>query len=72
MEAMVDWIHVERNWKHLKGKIKEKWGNLTDDEIDKIEGRRDQLESKIQERYACTREIACRDIDYWLWLMTHH
>ena len=35
----------------MKGKVKEKWGNLTDDDLDKIAGRRDQLEGKIQERY---------------------
>jgi uncharacterized protein YjbJ (UPF0337 family) len=66
MEAMMDWNRVEGNWKQLKGKIKEKWGSLTDDEIDKIEGRRDQLEGKIQERYGCTRDIARKDIDDWL------
>jgi uncharacterized protein YjbJ (UPF0337 family) len=64
MEARMDW--VEGNWKHLKGKIKEKWRNLTDDKIDKIDGCRDQLEGKIQERYACTRDFACKDIDDWL------
>src|ERR1700730_17843407 len=52
----------EWNWNQMKGKVKENWGSPTDDEIDKIEGRRDQLEGKIQERYGCTRDIACKDI----------
>ena len=39
------------NWKQVKGKVKEKWGNLTDDDLTAINGQRDQLEGKIQERY---------------------
>ncbi len=51
---------LEGNWKQLKGKLKEKWGNLTDDDLDTIAGRRDQLVGKIQERYGITREEAER------------
>ena len=43
----MDWNRVEGNWKQLKGKIKEQWGNLTDDDLDKIAGKREQLEGKI-------------------------
>ena len=46
----MDWNRVEGNWKQVKGKIKEQWGNLTDDDLDAIEGRHDQLEGKIQLR----------------------
>ena len=46
----MDWNRVEGNWKQMKGKIKEKWGDLTDDDITAINGKRDQLEGKIQER----------------------
>jgi uncharacterized protein YjbJ (UPF0337 family) len=66
MEAMMDWNRIEGNWNQLKGKIKEKWGSLTDDEIDKIEGRRDQLEGKIQERYGLTRDAVRKEIDNWV------
>jgi uncharacterized protein YjbJ (UPF0337 family) len=41
-----DWNKVEGNWKQLKGNIKEQWGKLTDDDLDVINGRRDQLEGK--------------------------
>ena len=51
----MDWNRVEGNWKQMKGKIKEKWGNLTDDDLTAINGKRDQLEGKIQERYGITR-----------------
>ena len=49
----------------MKGKVKEKWGNLTDDDLDKIAGRRDQLEGKIQERYGIAKDQAKKDIDTW-------
>ena len=39
----------------MKGKVKEKWGNLTDDDLTAINGKRDQLEGKIQERYGLAR-----------------
>jgi uncharacterized protein YjbJ (UPF0337 family) len=45
------WDRVEGNWKQFMGLAKEKWGQLTDDELTAIDGRRDQLEGKIQERY---------------------
>ena len=43
----MDWNRVEGNWKQVKGKVKEKWGKLTDDDLTTINGRRDQLEGKI-------------------------
>jgi len=48
----------EGNWKQLKGKVKEQWGKLTDDDLDMINGRRDQLVGRIQERYGVAREMA--------------
>jgi uncharacterized protein YjbJ (UPF0337 family) len=39
----MDWNRIEGNWKQVKGKVKEQWGKLTDDELDKMNGRRDQL-----------------------------
>ena len=49
---------MEGNWKELKGKVKEKWGKLTDSDLDVIDGRRDQLVGKLQERYGIAREEA--------------
>jgi uncharacterized protein YjbJ (UPF0337 family) len=64
-EKRMDWNRVEGNWKQVKGKIKEKWGQLTDDDLDKIAGRRDQLEGKIQERYGMAKDKVRRDVDDW-------
>jgi uncharacterized protein YjbJ (UPF0337 family) len=47
---------IEGNWKQLKGKIKERWGKLTDDQLDMINGKRDQLAGKLQEIYGETRD----------------
>jgi uncharacterized protein YjbJ (UPF0337 family) len=65
-ETVMDWSRVEGNWKQVKGKLKEKWGQLTDDDLDKIAGRREQLEGKIQERYGLTRDMVRKDVDDWL------
>lgn len=56
---------IEGNWKQLKGKAKQKWGKLTDDELDEIEGKRQQLSGKIQERYGKSRDEADREIEEW-------
>jgi uncharacterized protein YjbJ (UPF0337 family) len=61
----MDWNRIEGNWKHGKGKVKEQWGKLTDDELDKMNGRRDQLEGKIQERYGIAKDQAKKDVDNW-------
>jgi len=45
----MDWNRVEGNWKQIKGKVKEQWGKLTDDDLDQINGKREQLEGKIQD-----------------------
>lgn len=45
------WSQVEGNWNQFKGTMKEKWGDLTDDDLQQMEGRRDRIVGKIQERY---------------------
>jgi uncharacterized protein YjbJ (UPF0337 family) len=57
---------LEGKWKQLRGKVREEWGELTDDELDQIAGRRDQLVGKIQERYGYTRDEAEREVDSFL------
>ncbi|PPD43459.1 MAG: hypothetical protein CTY15_09800 [Methylocystis sp.] len=62
----MDWNRVEGNWKQFKGLIKEKWADLTDDDIDKMEGGREQFEGKIQEKYGIGKDQAKQNIDDWL------
>jgi uncharacterized protein YjbJ (UPF0337 family) len=47
---------MKGTWKQFKGKIKEAWGDLTDDELDKAEGKRDQLVGLIQKKYGQSKE----------------
>ena len=62
----MDWNCIEGSWKQFGGKVKEKWGKLTDDDLTVINGRRDQLEGKIQERYGIAKDQVRSDVDTWL------
>jgi len=53
-------------WKQIRGKAKQWWGDLTDDEMDQIAGKRDILVGKLQERYGYTKERAETEIDRFL------
>ena len=61
----MDWDRIEGSWKQFKGKIKEKWGDLTDDDLDRIAGSRDQFEGLIQQRYGLTKDEARKQINEW-------
>ena len=61
----MDWNRVEGNWKQFKGAAKEKWGKLTDDDLNVIEGRREQLEGKLQQRYGFAKDQIRKDVDDW-------
>jgi uncharacterized protein YjbJ (UPF0337 family) len=56
---------IQGRWKQLKGKVKEQWGKLTDDDLDVIAGRRDQLLGRIQQRHGVARDEADRQVDTW-------
>ena len=57
---------LQGSWTMLKGKIREQWGKLTDDDITQINGNREQLEGKIQARYGFAKDQVKKDIDDWL------
>lgn len=56
---------VQGNWKQFKGQVKQQWGNLTDDDLDRIAGKRDELVGRIQQKYALSRYEADRQIRDW-------
>ena len=56
---------IEGNWKQLKGKVKQNWVKLTDDHLDVIDGKRDELAGKIQEAYGCSQDDAEKQISNW-------
>lgn len=61
----MNWDIVKGNWAQLKGKVREEWGDLTDNEYEEIAGKKDQLVGKLQERYGWTREESERRADDW-------
>jgi uncharacterized protein YjbJ (UPF0337 family) len=54
----MNWDIVKGDWKKFRGKIKERWGELTDEDLDRIEGKRDQLLGALQRRYGVARDEA--------------
>jgi uncharacterized protein YjbJ (UPF0337 family) len=61
----MNWDRVEGNWKQFKGKVRSTWGNLTDDDVERMAGKRDELVGKIQERYGIAKDEAERQVDDW-------
>ena len=57
---------LEGKWKQLKGKVQQKWGDLTNDDLDRIEGKRDELVGIIQEKYGYVQAEAEREVDEFL------
>ena len=64
-DAQTMWEKVKGSWNQTKGAVKEQWGELTDDDLLAIEGRRDQLVGKIQTRYGISREAAEAQVGAW-------
>ncbi len=62
---MMNKDEISGNWKQLKGRAKEQWGKLTDDDMTVIEGKRDQLVGKIQERYGYAKDQAEKEVSDW-------
>ncbi len=54
---------IAGNWKQLSGKVQQRWGKLTNDELDVIAGKKEVLVGKIQEHYGQTKEEVLRDVD---------
>jgi uncharacterized protein YjbJ (UPF0337 family) len=65
-EWRMNWDRIEGNWKTFKGQVRQKWGKLTDDDLDVIEGKRTELSGRLQERYGYAQDEAEKNIDTWL------
>jgi uncharacterized protein YjbJ (UPF0337 family) len=61
----MNWDQIEGNWKQVKGKAQEYWGDLTDDDLDRAEGQREQMVGLIQEKYGKARAEAEKEVDEW-------
>ncbi len=61
----MNWDQIKGSWKELKGKARENWGELTDDELEEAAGHREQMVGLIQKKYGKTKEDAEREVDTW-------
>lgn len=61
----MNWDRIEGNWQQAKGKVKQRWGKLTDDQLAVINGQRDILAGKLQEAYGISKDEVDRQIRDW-------
>jgi uncharacterized protein YjbJ (UPF0337 family) len=66
LRYVMNWDQIAGNWMQFKGKIKEKWGKLTDDDLTTIAGKRDQLTGLLHQRYGLEKDKAEAELDKFL------
>lgn len=59
----MNWDQIEGQWKQFSGKVRSKWGKLTDDDVLQVKGKREILAGRIQQRYGIAKEEAERQVD---------
>jgi uncharacterized protein YjbJ (UPF0337 family) len=59
----MNWDTMKGDWKQFKGKLRERWGEFTDDELEVVRGKRDQFEGLLQKKYGIAKEEAKRQLD---------
>ena len=65
-EIKMNWDQMEGKWKQLKGTVRERWGRLTDDDIEQIAGNREKLIGLLQQRYGLVKEAAEREVEQFM------
>jgi uncharacterized protein YjbJ (UPF0337 family) len=59
----MNWDTIKGQWMQVKGKVKEKWGKLTDNDLDVVAGKKDQLVGMLQKRYGYAKDKAEKEVD---------
>jgi len=62
-EQQMNWDEIAGNWKQLTGKVQQQWGKLTNDDLDVIDGKREELIGKVQARYGVSKEEAEKQVN---------
>ena len=62
----MNWNQIEGNWMKVKGLVRQNWAKLTDDDIARIEGKREELLGRLQERYGYAKDQAEREVDAFI------
>jgi uncharacterized protein YjbJ (UPF0337 family) len=65
------WDRIKADWKDIKGRARVQWGKLTDSELARIRGNREQLEAAVQKRYGVAKEKAQQQVDAWAKALKH-
>lgn len=59
----MNWDQIQGGWKQFRGQVKQQWGKLTDDDLDYISGKREELVGRLQQRYGIAKDEAERQVD---------
>lgn len=62
----MNWDEIKGNWKQVTGQVKSQWGKLTDDDLQQIDGKREELAGRLQVRYGHSKEEVEKKIDEFL------
>jgi uncharacterized protein YjbJ (UPF0337 family) len=62
----MNWEQIEGQWRQMRGQLKSQWGKLTDDDLDNVAGKKDQLIGRLQQHYGIVKEDAERQVDKWI------
>lgn len=62
----MNWNQIEGQWHQIAGEVKSKWGKLTDDDVQTVAGKKEQLVGKLQERYGVLKDEAEKQVDDWV------
>jgi uncharacterized protein YjbJ (UPF0337 family) len=65
-EDVMNWDQVQGNWLQAKGKVKQQWAKLTDDDITRINGKQEELLGLLQQRYGYAKEQAQKEVENWI------
>ena len=61
----MNWDIIQGQWKQMEGKVKQQWGNLTDGDLAKVSGKREELEGVLQTRYGYSKDQVKKELDDW-------
>jgi uncharacterized protein YjbJ (UPF0337 family) len=61
----MNWDRIEGRWKEFKGSFRQKWGDVTDDDLDRAKGKQEELSGVLQRRYGLARDEADRQLNEW-------
>lgn len=62
----MNWDTIKGKWKELRGQVKAKWAKLTDNDLDLVAGKKDQLVGTLQQRYGCAKDDAEKQVDEFI------